>query len=318
MTSSRLAAQIRLRAVKMVAPHGFGYLGQALSSAELLAALFAGPYRADHDTLVCSPGHYIIGVFAAAARAGHARRPSAGDLRPGRLGAGGDRDRAIPGRGSHLRIARQGLSAAPASPCPTGCAATPGPGVCPRSAMASSRRGRSGRRQCSPRTAGRRLVVLLDANDSQVDGPVSSITTMEPIAAKWASFGWTRSRWTGTIRRRSARRSPPRSPAAPARRHRADIDHARPGLPARRMPTVTSSSSLRRWPGRPSRNWRPGLLKPPYPTVLKPYGRALVELARERPEIVCLSGDLTRQCEVDLFEARYRTGSSTPGWPRPT
>jgi transketolase len=42
--------------------------------------------------------------------------------------------------------------------------------------------------------------------------------------------------------------------------------------------------------------------KPPYPTVLKPYGRALVELARERPEIVCLSGDLTRQCEVDLFE----------------
>ena len=34
------------------------------------------------------------------------------------------------------------------------------------------------------------LVVLLDANDSQVDGPVSSITTIEPIAAKWASFGW--------------------------------------------------------------------------------------------------------------------------------
>ena len=42
--------------------------------------------------------------------------------------------------------------------------------------------------------------------------------------------------------------------------------------------------------------------EPPYPTVLKPYGRALVELAREREEIVCLSGDLTRQCEVDLFE----------------
>ena len=34
------------------------------------------------------------------------------------------------------------------------------------------------------------LVVLLDANDSQVDGPVSSITTLEPIAAKWESFGW--------------------------------------------------------------------------------------------------------------------------------
>jgi len=40
----------------------------------------------------------------------------------------------------------------------------------------------------------------------------------------------------------------------------------------------------------------------PYPTVLKPYGEALVRLAKEREEIVCLSGDLTRQCEVDLFQ----------------
>jgi transketolase len=41
--------------------------------------------------------------------------------------------------------------------------------------------------------------------------------------------------------------------------------------------------------------------KPPYPTELKPYGHALLELARSRPDIVCLSGDLTSQCEVDLF-----------------
>lgn len=40
---------------------------------------------------------------------------------------------------------------------------------------------------------------------------------------------------------------------------------------------------------------------PPYPTVLKPYGTALLELAKRRPEVVCLSADLTRQCEVDLF-----------------
>lgn len=41
---------------------------------------------------------------------------------------------------------------------------------------------------------------------------------------------------------------------------------------------------------------------PPYPTVLKPYGTALLELAKRRPEVVCLSADLTRQCEVDLFQ----------------
>ena len=40
----------------------------------------------------------------------------------------------------------------------------------------------------------------------------------------------------------------------------------------------------------------------PFPTVLKPYGRALLGLARAREEVLCLSGDLTRQTEIDLFQ----------------
>ncbi len=64
-----LALRIRLRAVRMVAPQGFGYLGQALSSAEQVAAVFACA-RPGLDRLVCSPGHYIIGPFAAAAELG--------------------------------------------------------------------------------------------------------------------------------------------------------------------------------------------------------------------------------------------------------
>jgi len=50
---------------------------------------------------------------------------------------------------------------------------------------------------------------------------------------------------------------------------------------------------------------RQAVLSPPYRTKLKPYGRALIDLARSRPEVVCLSGDLTRQCEVDLFQAEF-------------
>jgi transketolase len=49
----------------------------------------------------------------------------------------------------------------------------------------------------------------------------------------------------------------------------------------------------------------PDLHEPPYPTVLKPYGQSLVELARHRPDIVCLTGDLTRQCEIDLFQEAF-------------
>jgi len=30
----------------------------------------------------------------------------------------------------------------------------------------------------------------VDANNSQVDGPVDSITTVEPIIGKWRAFGW--------------------------------------------------------------------------------------------------------------------------------
>ncbi len=43
------------------------------------------------------------------------------------------------------------------------------------------------------------------------------------------------------------------------------------------------------------------MFEPPYNTVLKPYGEALLALARRRPEIVCLGADLTRQTETDMF-----------------
>ncbi|MFZ0015219.1 MAG: transketolase C-terminal domain-containing protein [Acidimicrobiia bacterium] len=44
------------------------------------------------------------------------------------------------------------------------------------------------------------------------------------------------------------------------------------------------------------------MLRPaPYETVLKPYGTALLDLALQRDDIVCLGADLTRQTETDLF-----------------
>jgi transketolase len=43
------------------------------------------------------------------------------------------------------------------------------------------------------------------------------------------------------------------------------------------------------------------LFEPPYKTILKPYGEALLALARRRGDILCLGADLTRQTETDLF-----------------
>ncbi len=54
----------------MVAPHGFGYLGQALSAAEQYAAVYGAALRPGTDRVVCSPAHYVIAAYAAAAQTG--------------------------------------------------------------------------------------------------------------------------------------------------------------------------------------------------------------------------------------------------------
>jgi transketolase len=186
-----LAVRIRLRAVRMVAPQGFGYLGQALSSAEEFAALYGAVVRPGTDHVVCSPGHYIIAAFAAAAEVGLLEEDELASY-----GQNGSRLEAIGTERSPVVSLTcgslgQGLSAAAGF------------------ALADRLRGDSGARTFALVSDGEleegqlweaamfaghhrlaRLTVLLDANNSQVDGPVDGITTLEPVAAKWESFGW--------------------------------------------------------------------------------------------------------------------------------
>ncbi|MFV2088364.1 1-deoxy-D-xylulose-5-phosphate synthase N-terminal domain-containing protein [Micromonospora sp. LOL_021] len=186
-----LATRIRLRAVRMVAMHGLGYLGQALSSAEGFAVLYGRYYRPGTDRLVVSPGHYIIAAFAAAAERGLLDDD---DLRT--YGHNGSRLEAIgtersPAVDLTCGSLGQGLSAAVGF------------------ALADRIQGRSDARALAMISDGEleegqlweaamfadhhrlgNLAVLLDANNSQVDGPVAEIATVEPIADKWRSFGW--------------------------------------------------------------------------------------------------------------------------------
>jgi transketolase len=191
---ARLATQIRLRAVRMIAPQGFGYLGQALSSAEQVAALFATMTQpaADRpgDRLVCSPGHYVIAVFAAAATLGVLTEEEAKTY-----GQNGSDVESIGTERSPVMdyvcgSLGQGLSAA------VGFALSDRlRGIDRRTfAMVSDGELEEGQVWEAAMFAAHHglgsLTVLLDANNSQVDGPVDTITTIEPIAAKWESFGW--------------------------------------------------------------------------------------------------------------------------------
>ena len=184
-----LALRIRLRAVHMVARQGLGYLGQALSAAEQVAAVFATA-RPGQDQLVCSPGHYIIGPFAAAAELGlvaEADISTYGQNGSAFEAIGTERSPVVDYTCGSLG---QGLSAA------AGLAlADRMQGRDSRVyAMVSDGEMEEGQVWEAAMFAGHhrldKVTVLLDANNSQVDGPVDSITTIEPITAKWAAFGW--------------------------------------------------------------------------------------------------------------------------------
>jgi transketolase len=185
----RLATEIRLRAVRMVAPHGFGYLGQALSSADQVAAIFAAA-RPGVDRLVCSPGHYVIAPFAAAA--------ALGLLDEAELATYGQNGSAIEAIGTERSPVMdytcgslgQGLSAAIGFALSDHLRGRDAQTF----AMVSDGEMEEGQVWEAALFAGHwnlsRLTVVLDANNSQVDGPVDTITTLEPIADKWAAFGW--------------------------------------------------------------------------------------------------------------------------------
>lgn len=186
----RLATRIRMRATEMVAIQGFGYLGQALSSAEVFAVLFAGALRYGHDRFVLSPGHYVISLFAVAAETGL--------LDPAELAAYGKDGVELEAIGSERTpfadlvcgSLGQGLSGA------IGFALAAKFAGEDRGIFAFLSDGEMEEGQvweAAMFAAHRRLdnlVVVIDANNSQVDGPVTFVTTIEPLADKWRAFGW--------------------------------------------------------------------------------------------------------------------------------
>jgi transketolase len=173
----------------MVAPQGFGYLGQALSVAEQVACIFAVA-RPGVDRLVCSPGHYVIAPFAAAVELGL--------LDESVLDGYGKNGSPIEAIGTERSPVMdytcgslgQGLSAAVGFALSDRLRARDARTF----AMVSDGEMEEGQVWEAALFAGHqrlsRLTVVLDANNSQVDGPVDTITTLEPVVAKWAAFGW--------------------------------------------------------------------------------------------------------------------------------
>ena len=187
----RLATQIRLHATRMVAIQGFGYLGQALSSAEIFAVLFGGGVmHFGHDRLVVSPGHYVIALYAAVAESGR--------IEASKLACYGKDGAELEAIGSERTplvdlvcgSLGQGLSGA------IGFALSARLKGEDRRTFAFLSDGEMEEGQVweaamfAAHHRLHRLVVVIDANNSQVDGPVTTVTTIEPLKDKWRAFGW--------------------------------------------------------------------------------------------------------------------------------
>lgn len=190
------ARALRHHMLVMARGPGQGYVGQGLGIADLMAALYFHELRWDpanlsdpgRDRFVLSTGHYSIALWAALAEAGvfplselstygaddSRLQMSTLDTTPGVEVIGGSLGHGLgQAVGMALGARLQGTGAR------IFCELSDGElqeGATWEAAMAASHFRLDA------------LVALIDCNGIQADGPV--VLDMEPVAEKWAAFGW--------------------------------------------------------------------------------------------------------------------------------
>ncbi len=194
-----ITRRLREHVIRMVTAAGSGHPGGSLSAAEIVTVLFFHTLRrragdsgwAERDRFVISKGHGVPILYAALAEAGELPAEELLTLR--RLGSRlqGHPDRiALPWVEAATGSLGQGLSIALGM------------------ALASRLDGNRFRVYCllgdgevqagqvweAAMAAGKykvdNLIVILDYNKVQLDGPVPEIMDLEPLVEKWRSFNW--------------------------------------------------------------------------------------------------------------------------------
>jgi len=196
---SERAYRIRRYALRMGEVQGQGYIGQALGYADVLAVAYghALNYRPDdphwegRDRFLLSHGHYAIAFYAALIEAGivpeeeletygsdDSRLPMSGmaTYTPGMEMSGGSLGQGLPiavGMALGLRHKRN-----PAFVYNSMSDGELDEGSTWEAAMSAAHHGLAN------------LICIVDINNQQADGPSSKVLGFEPLADKWAAFGW--------------------------------------------------------------------------------------------------------------------------------
>ncbi|HRP97537.1 MAG TPA: transketolase, partial [Rhodocyclaceae bacterium] len=193
------AYRIRRLALRMGEVQGQGYVGQALGYADVLAAAYchAMKFRPEdpgwegRDRFLLSHGHYAIAFYAALIEAkiipedeletygsDDSRLPMSGmtTYTPGMEMSGGSLGQGLPiavGMALGLRLKDN-----PAFVYNSMSDGELDEGSTWEAAMGAAHHGLSN------------LICLVDINNQQADGPSTKVMGFEPLADKWASFGW--------------------------------------------------------------------------------------------------------------------------------
>ena len=196
---SASAYRIRRLALRMGEVQGQGYIGQALGWADVLAVAYghAMSFRADdphwegRDRFLLSHGHYAIAHYAALIEAGilpeseletygcdDSRLPMSGmaSYTPGMEISGGSLGQGLPiAVGMALALRAKGSRAFVYN------------------SMSDGELDEGSTWEAAMSAAHHRLenlVCLVDINNQQADGPSGKVLGFEPLADKWAAFGW--------------------------------------------------------------------------------------------------------------------------------
>jgi len=185
----RLAHACRQRTFAVAVARNGAYLGQACSSAEILAVLHARFLDREQDALVLSPAHYALAQFAVLAELGEI---PAEDLAA--YGDDGARLEMIPGGGAPGMLfttgsLAQGLSLGIGLALGRRQLGTPGRVV----VFVSDGELEEGQTwealACAAHHRLESLTVVLDLNGSQVDGDPAEILGIEPVLDRLLAFG---------------------------------------------------------------------------------------------------------------------------------
>ncbi|MBI2876374.1 MAG: transketolase [Candidatus Tectomicrobia bacterium] len=194
-----IARQVRIDILQMLAKAGSGHTGGSLSAVEIVTSLYFARMRhnperpdwEDRDRFVLSKGHGAPVLYAVLSRCGYFDRKHLETLRQlGSILQGHPYSGATPGIEASTGSLGQGLSQANGM----ALAARLSRKDWRVYALLGDGESQEGLIWEAAMTAAHykldNLCAITDNNGLQIDGPVSRVMAVEPIARKWEAFGW--------------------------------------------------------------------------------------------------------------------------------